>query len=294
MNILIVENEIYLAQKVAGRLFEEGHHCDTVTSYHEVNHNMSYDAVLLSTNLPTSVCDEVLKKYQESIIILLVSYISDATVTRPIKMGADDYVLKPFVIDELIRKIQIFQQHRKISSQNRLFSRYFEYLFDGIYYPPAIVPTELPFVIQTNESKISDKIVLDFAIKKNKQVKFIDCTKGDFIAQIEAAKDDLVYLTNIQILKKAGRDNLITLIKTKNVILQTSEALVDCQINQIILNIEKETKPTDQIMTINDYVKLMIANFQGVYPDTELSKKLGISRKSLWEKRKKLEVVKKK
>ena len=34
--------------------------------------------------------------------------------------------------------------------------------------------------------------------------------------------------------------------------------------------------------------------YQAKYPDTELSKKLGISRKSLWEKRKKYDVAKKK
>ena len=45
-------------------------------------------------------------------------------------------------------------------------------------------------------------------------------------------------------------------------------------------------------MTINDYVKLMVVSFQTKYPDTELSKKLGISRKSLWEKRKKFGIEK--
>ena len=49
-----------------------------------------------------------------------------------------------------------------------------------------------------------------------------------------------------------------------------------------------------QIMSINDYVKLMVTTYQNKYPDTELSKKLGISRKSLWEKRKKLDIEKKK
>ena len=48
------------------------------------------------------------------------------------------------------------------------------------------------------------------------------------------------------------------------------------------------------IMTINDYVKMMVLSYQNKYPDTELSKKLGISRKSLWEKRKKLDIEKKK
>jgi len=49
----------------------------------------------------------------------------------------------------------------------------------------------------------------------------------------------------------------------------------------------------DSILTINEYVKLMVSTFQDKYPDTELSKKLGISRKSLWEKRKKYGILKK-
>ena len=47
-------------------------------------------------------------------------------------------------------------------------------------------------------------------------------------------------------------------------------------------------------MSINDYVKYIVTNFQDKFPDTKLSEKLGISRKSLWEKRKKLGVEKKK
>ena len=49
----------------------------------------------------------------------------------------------------------------------------------------------------------------------------------------------------------------------------------------------------DSILTINDYVKVIVLKFQSKYPDTELSKKLGISRKSLWEKRKKFGIEKK-
>ena len=45
-------------------------------------------------------------------------------------------------------------------------------------------------------------------------------------------------------------------------------------------------------MTINDYVKTMVLSYQNKCTDTELSKKLGISRKSLWEKRKKFDIGK--
>ncbi len=48
------------------------------------------------------------------------------------------------------------------------------------------------------------------------------------------------------------------------------------------------------ILPIEDYVKYIVLNYQHKFPDTELSKKLGISRKSLWEKRKKYGIIKKK
>ncbi|STA51331.1 two-component response regulator [Campylobacter lari] len=49
-----------------------------------------------------------------------------------------------------------------------------------------------------------------------------------------------------------------------------------------------------EFLTIDDYVKHIIISYQNVFPDTDLSKKLGISRKSLWEKRKKYGITKKK
>jgi DNA-binding NtrC family response regulator len=63
-----------------------------------------------------------------------------------------------------------------------------------------------------------------------------------------------------------------------------------------MIEIESESHLFDQgeILPIEEYVKYIMIHFQNRFPDTELSKKLGISRKSLWEKRKKYGIVKKK
>lgn len=294
MKILIVENEVYLAQKVASRLFEDGNHCDMATGLHEICDDAIYDAVLLSTNLPTNVCDDIIKKYSGCIIILLVAYISDATVTRPIKMGADDYVLKPFVIDELIRKINLFQKHRKVSKQNDMYSQYLNFFFSGISYSQGLIPSSMPFIVETNDQKICDKIVLDLATKHNLCVKFVDCSKFDWLGQIENSKNELLYITEVHNLKKTSKDNLSAAIRSKNAIIFSPQEIADIFIEKVVFVSQSSNLANEQLMTINDFVKQMIAKYQDVYPDTELSKKLGISRKSLWEKRKKLEVVKKK
>ena len=83
------------------------------------------------------------------------------------------------------------------------------------------------------------------------------------------------------------------MIETKDCIISTLEKENEFPYKKIeFLNSDMVTI-NNNIMTINDYVKLMVLSFQSKYPDTELSKKLGISRKSLWEKRKKLGIEKK-
>ena len=47
-----------------------------------------------------------------------------------------------------------------------------------------------------------------------------------------------------------------------------------------------------EIMPVKDYEKMMIAKYEGLYSDIELAKELGISRKSLWEKRKRYGILK--
>ncbi|MDZ7817981.1 MAG: hypothetical protein U5K55_04935 [Aliarcobacter sp.] len=54
MNILIIENEIYLAQKVVSRLLDDGHSCDYIESPNIDNLTKEYDTILLSTSLPSS------------------------------------------------------------------------------------------------------------------------------------------------------------------------------------------------------------------------------------------------
>ncbi len=49
-----------------------------------------------------------------------------------------------------------------------------------------------------------------------------------------------------------------------------------------------------EILSIKEYERIVITKFEGRYPDVELAKKLGMSRKSLWEKRKKYGISRKK
>jgi DNA-binding NtrC family response regulator len=296
MNILIIENEVYLAQKVVSRLLDDGHSCDYIESPNIDNLTKDYDTILLSTSLPSVLCKNIIKKYSDSaIILLLVSYISDETVTNPIKDGAKDYIMKPFIMDELIRKIYHFRECRSMRRELQTLKEYFQFTMADIDTTDTFLPPSFPTLIESNSQKCADKLVFGLSRKMDLPISFISLTSASWQKQIaNIPTKNIIYLTDFHTLKKNAKESVIKIIEDKNCIVSTLETENDFPFRKIEFNNENQLIGNSNIMTINDYVKMMVVSYQNKYPDTELSKKLGISRKSLWEKRKKLDIEKKK
>ncbi|WP_122893707.1 DNA-binding transcriptional response regulator [Arcobacter peruensis] len=298
MNILIIENEIYLAQKVVSRLLDDGHSCDYIESPNIDNLTKDYDIVLLSTSLPAPLCKNIIKRYSEkkSIILLLVSYISDETVTNPIKDGAKDYIMKPFIMDELVRKIYHYKECRSMKRELQTLREYIDFMMADIDSSDVLLPPSFPSLIESNSQKCADKLVFELSRKLDKPISFISLGNNTWQKQLNAIEDKktIIYLTDYHSLKRSAKENLIKLIEDKDCVISSLEAEDDFPFRKVEFNDGNLLMSNTNIMTINDYVKLMVLSYQSKYPDTELSKKLGISRKSLWEKRKKLGIEKKK
>jgi response regulator of citrate/malate metabolism len=292
MNILILDEEVYLAQKVAIRLQEEGNYCTHVSNIKEVNFHEEYDVILLSTNISSSDVHKIIANFKESIVILLVSYINDTTVTKPLKDGAMDYIVKPFIMDELVRKIYHYVEFKELKKQNKNLQNYIDFAFYNTQIECEL-PSSLPFAIETNDQRLADKIVLDVALKLNKTIKFISLENHTKI-EPEQFADDLLYIYDFHYAKKGSKDIILKTIESYDVIISSLEDIESIPFEKVTIKSTSKLSTVDSILTINDYVKLMVTSFQEKYPDTELSKRLGISRKSLWEKRKKFGIEKSK
>ncbi|PIF04078.1 MAG: response regulator [Arcobacter sp.] len=290
MNILILDEEIYLAQKVAMRLQEEGNSCTHVSNIKEIQFNIEYDAVLLSTNISSSDVHKIILHFKNSIVILLVSYINDTTVTKPLKDGASDYIVKPFIMDELVRKIYHYDEFKRLKQNNINLENYINFAFNNIEHQEEI-PTTLPFIIETKDQRIADKIVFDVAKKLHKTIKFISLEKHTKVNP-DDFRNELLYIYDFHYAKKASKDLILNTISQYDVIICSLEDLGKVPYPKVTIESSNKLSVVDSILTINDYVKLMVVSFQGKYPDTELSRRLGISRKSLWEKRKKFGIEK--
>ncbi len=294
MKIVIIENELYLAQSIAAKLQEVGHTVVIYSSIKEAIKSSNGDVYLLSTTLPGQNYTPLITKFKEKIIILMVNYINNDTVGIPLQQGANDYILKPFMIEELRRKIDHYQEYQNLKEQNRLFLDYTENLLKDITVNLQIEKIQTPIAFLTNYSKLVDKIVFSYASLHRKHISFISLADKEWREKIaSSAEDSLLYISELQVLKKLEREQLFEYLKEYDFILSTTSE-IDMPYEVIKLKSENRLYDQDEILAVDDYVKYIVNSFQNKYPDTELSKKLGISRKSLWEKRKKYGIFKQK
>ncbi len=295
MKILIIENEIYLAQSIATKLGELGHLCEMCTSTKDAIKSNNYDVVLLSTNINGQDFLPVIETFKKSIVILMVSYISNDTVSKPLAAGAKDYILKPFMIEELIRKIDHYQDYEKLKKKNEAYESYLNHTFSSVTHEHNHDSIELPVYISSSFQKHADAFAFKHAGIKNKSIHFISLSDPKALLEIEsAAQNSIIYAIDYQTIKKTDRKDFCKLVAGKQVIIASTESIED--VDHSVITIKSDNNIFDQgdILPIEDYVKFIVLNYQYKFPDTELSKKLGISRKSLWEKRKKYDIIKKK
>jgi len=295
MKILIIENEHYLAQSIAAKLIDRGFSCELALSADEINYFEAYDVILLSTGIAEQDFYQIIKKYKNAIIILMVSYVNNDTVSRPMQAGASDYILKPFMIEELIRKIEHYKSHKILNDENKILKEYIDYIFNNITIE-FDYQTNLPLIIKTDHQNSANFIAYNIAKKRKLVFDFVSLAKKlDFNKIKNAHKDRLVYVSDFHTLKAFEKEEVLSIIKNKNIVIATNDLSEEIEgFNVIELEHDEKAYEESNILSIEDYVKNVISIHQHKFPDTELSRRLGISRKSLWEKRKKYGIIKQK
>ncbi len=111
--ILIVEDEEKIARFVELELKHEGYDVDKVTNGREglsAAQTGTYDLMLLDIMLPELSGFEVLRRLRRSSglpVILLTARDAVMDKVAGLDGGADDYITKPFAIEELLARIRL-------------------------------------------------------------------------------------------------------------------------------------------------------------------------------------------
>lgn len=295
MRVLIIENEAYLAQNIANKLSDLSLECEILPDMKDIKKE-HYDVILASFSTINERYADLSKEYPDSIVILMIAYISEDTVTKPLKSGVTDYIVKPFIVDELIRKISHYRKYKDMYDEISFYRDYFNFIQKdlGIPDPKLYKP---PLVIKSNTQRSADIYAMRYAREQKVYFSFFSLKYETWksILKNPPKKSDVYYITNLEELKKIERKEFLEVAIKYNIIVSfvSAESIAFPQVIDITQTYGAIEFGGD-ILSIKEYEKLIISKFENRYPDIELAKKLGMSRKSLWEKRKKYGIIRKK
>ena len=112
MRILVVEDEPRLLRSLAKALREEGYAVDTAEAGDEGLYkaqNFDYDAILLDVMLPRLDGWQLLERLRQqkrTPVLMLTARDSTQDRVRGLDTGADDYLVKPFDLTELLARVR--------------------------------------------------------------------------------------------------------------------------------------------------------------------------------------------
>jgi two-component system OmpR family response regulator len=144
MKILIVEDDRKVAGFIAQGLKEEGYVCDVAADGDEASslaHIYDYDVILMDVVLPKKngfqLTMELRREGRKTPIMMLTGRGEVEDVVRGLDAGADDYLPKPFRLEELLARVRALSRRGGAERQ------------DGLRYGPLTLD-RLRHLVQVN------------------------------------------------------------------------------------------------------------------------------------------------
>jgi len=129
MKLLIVEDERELSQSIVSFLSSENYICEQSFTFDEAMEKIAlytYDCILLDLMLPGGNGLDILReiKSKNNTVGVIITSAKDSLDDKVngLKIGADDYLAKPFHLPELSMRIYALIRRKSFSSNNILHS----------------------------------------------------------------------------------------------------------------------------------------------------------------------------
>lgn len=126
--ILILDDEVSILDVLGQHLAEEGYDCTVTTSPHETLENIKngqFTVLLSDLKMPDMHGIEVVRRAKDIdpdlAIIVVTALIDVKNAIQALRVGADDYVLKPFNLSEISLSVSRAIEKRNLIIENRRY-----------------------------------------------------------------------------------------------------------------------------------------------------------------------------
>lgn len=210
MHILIIEDQQKLAANIKEYLESETY---AVTTVHdgregfETAMTQETDLLILDINLPGMdgyvICEMLRKQKKDMPILMLTARTKQQEIVRGLNLGADDYLLKPFDMEELLARVRALLRRKGGEEKQPLLES------GGV-------------VLDTNTQTVrKDGALVDLAPKEYALLEFLLRRKGGvqdrptILEHVWGSRDDLMFSQTVDVhiaylRRKLGKDLIRT------------------------------------------------------------------------------------
>ncbi len=126
-NILVADDEPSIRDSLAGVLRDEGYQVTAVAdgaAAIESLDTQDFDFVISDLRMPGADGLEVLGRIREvapqTLVLLMTAHATVETAVAALQQGAQDYLLKPILFDDVLHKLDHLMRHRQVAWENQL------------------------------------------------------------------------------------------------------------------------------------------------------------------------------
>jgi DNA-binding NtrC family response regulator len=135
--ILIAEDEAAVRESLAEVLRDEGYQATTAADGGAALATLDtqdFDLVLTDLRMPGADGLAVLRRAREvspqTLVLLMTAHATVETAVEALQRGAQDYLLKPLIFEDVLHKIDSLLQHRQVAWENQLLRSQVERQWD--------------------------------------------------------------------------------------------------------------------------------------------------------------------
>lgn len=124
MSIMIVDDEMIIRESFLHWFEKFGYHVDAAASGPEALEKLEefpFDLLFVDIKMPgmdgIELLARVKEEYPDTMVVIITAYGSIETAVEAMKLGASDYLLKPFKPDQLSLVMEKVAQQRRLASE---------------------------------------------------------------------------------------------------------------------------------------------------------------------------------
>jgi len=214
MKLLFVEDEPVLAEEMTTYFSSLGYLCEQATTFNQAQEKINayhYDSIVLDITLPDGTGMKLISTIRahdaDTGIVIVSAKDSLPDKLEGLNLGADDYLTKPFYLEELNARINALYRRKTLKGNSNI-------IFDDFTVDP-LSKTLLYKDIEISLTKKEYELLMFFTVNKNRVVSKPSIAEhlwGDHFDQ--ADNFDTVYVHLMNLRKKLSHHSQKDYIKT--------------------------------------------------------------------------------